>query len=101
VEVIILENQSLLDIAIQCRGNASAAFEIAKANGKSLTDELNAGKQQVIPDTLYYNKDTAEYYQGKELLPATSVNDDFMEGIYNPGIGEMIIELNFMPKAVN
>lgn len=92
----ILNNQSLIDIALQHRGTATAAFEIAVANELSLTDDLTVGKIQVIPETLYANRDIADYYRSKGLLPATAVTDNFIEEIYDPGIGEMIIEKTFI-----
>lgn len=96
--ITVLNNQSIVDLAIQYRGAASAAFEIAKANGKSLTDDLKTGELLEIPDTLYNVRDIANYYQGKRLLPATAVTDEFINNIINSGIGEMIIEQTFIVR---
>ena len=99
MQAVVLNNQSLLDIAIQYRGTATAAFEIATANDLSPTDDLKTGQVLVIPDTVFYNRDMADYYQEKGILPATGVKDDFMEDLDDLGIGEMIINVNFMAKA--
>jgi LysM repeat protein len=96
--ITVLNNQSLLDIAIQYRGTAAAAFEIAAANNLSLTDDLKPGQVLVIPSTLFYNRDIADYYQGKGILPATAVTDNFMEELTDKGIGEMIINVNFIVR---
>jgi hypothetical protein len=98
MKITVRNNQSLLDIAIQCRGTAEAAFEIAVANNISITDDLITGQVLLIPQTRYYNKTMADYYQGKGFLPATAVTDDYIESLDSPGIGEMVISINFMAK---
>ena len=40
MKVIVLNNQSLIDVAIQHTGTIENAFKIAVANCLSLTDEL-------------------------------------------------------------
>lgn len=101
MKIQIRNNQSLLDIAIQCRGTAEAAFEIALANNISVTDDLSTGQILFVPDTQSYNKMIAEYYQGKGILPATAITDDFMNNLAaaaEGGIGKMIINVSFMAK---
>lgn len=100
MKIIIRNNQSLLDVAVQYRGTAEAAFEIALANNISITDDLTTGQELIIPNTRYYNKIVSEYYEGKGFLPATSVSDDFINNLVDLGIGEMILNLNFKPKAL-
>ncbi|TWP30502.1 hypothetical protein ETU08_01720 [Apibacter muscae] len=98
--VTVLNNQSFLDLAVQYLGTTEAAFAIAFTNQRSLTDELTAGEKLILPEkSKYKNSDIASYYQQKGLFPATSVTDDFMLPFDQDGIGEMIININFMAKA--
>lgn len=99
MKITVRNNQSLLDIAIQYKGTVEAAFAIALANNISLTDDLMTGQELIIPHTKFYNKLILDNYQGKGFLPATAVTDDYVNKIDDPGIGEMIINVNFMPKA--
>lgn len=60
--------QSLFDIAIQCLGSASAAFELAVMNGVSLTE---------VPDVLEVfpavaDANIASYFAKKNIQPATA-----------------------------
>ena len=99
MDIVILDGQSVLDIAVQCYGSAAAAFDIALANNISITDDLTAGHLLSLPDSEYYNKNIAEYFKNKGIYPATGVTDAFMEELTDKGIGEMIIVIDFMAKA--
>ena len=71
--VIILHNQSLLDLAVQHTGAVENTFAIAVANGLSLTDDLPAGVEIKIPDSGSKDSDVLNYYTAKRLQPATAV----------------------------
>ena len=92
----VTNRQSLLDVAVQWGGNAQSAFEIALQNNLSLTDDLHTGQKLILRPAPYDNKDIAVYYAAKGILPATAVTDNFISEIYDPGIGEMIIEKTFI-----
>ncbi|CVK17130.1 hypothetical protein Ga0061079_11632 [Apibacter mensalis] len=99
MRITVRNNQSLLDISIQYKGTVEAAFTIALANNISLTDDLMTGQELIIPNTKYYNKLILDNYQGKGFLPATAITDEFINKMDELGIGEMIINVNFIPKA--
>ena len=48
--IIVLHNQSLLDIAIKATGKAENAIFIAIANNISITDDLEPGSELIIPE---------------------------------------------------
>ena len=89
--MIVLEGQSLLDIAIQCCGSAEAAYDIALLNNISITDDLAAGRELTIPASV--NASVVTYYTQKGIRPATSLTDtDTVFG----GIDYMGIEIDFI-----
>lgn len=70
----VLHNQSLLDLAIQHTGTAENAFALALANGLSLTDDLTAGESlQLTAYGIQQNKEVLNYYQSKNIQPATAI----------------------------
>lgn len=69
----ILHNQSILDIAIQHTGHVQNAFAIAVANGKSVSDDLFAGDDLIIPQTVLISSDIVSYYSAKNIQPATGL----------------------------
>ena len=73
MKVKVLPLQSLLDIAIQHTGAVESVFAIAVANGLSLTDDLPAGAEIKLPDTVNKDSDVLNYYSAKRLQPATAV----------------------------
>ena len=94
----VLNKQSLFDIAIQTAGSAEAAFALALANDKSLTDELIVG-EPVIPSLGgggAFNRLIANYYDAKQLKPATAATDEQFSEILGEGIGFMGIEIDFI-----
>jgi hypothetical protein len=99
MDIVILEGQSVLDIAVQCYGSAATAFDISLMNNISLTDDLTAGNLLILPESEYYNKNITEYFQDKGIYPATGITDAFIDELNELGIGEMIINVNFMAKA--
>jgi hypothetical protein len=75
--ITVLQGQSWLDLAIIHCGDASLAYEIAKANSMSITDDIEPGAVKFIPDNLTGNRSTVSYYSSKGLKPATAVTGDF------------------------
>jgi hypothetical protein len=94
--IIVIENQSLFDIAIQESGSVLTAFDWAVANGFSITDDLAPGQKLIAPSSSYRNADVANYFKGKNQMVATGVTKDDLEKI-NPtlGIGTMAIGRTF------
>ena len=85
MKVKVLPLQSLLDIAVQHTGAVESVFAIAVANGLSLTDDLPAGTEIKLPDSVNKDSDVLNYYTAKRLQPATAVillpEEERLEGI--------------------
>ena len=96
MEITVLHNQSLFDIAIQHTGNVMNAFQIAKENGMSLTELLAPGSTIKITDQIEINKDVLGYYLAKKIQPATGTTEETDNGAQElEGIGYWIIDKNF------
>jgi hypothetical protein len=94
--VIIIENQSLFDIAIQVDGNALAAFDWALSNGLSITDSMEIGKKLKMPKSeLYRYDDLSSYFKGRNVATGHSIENSDLP-IDQEGIGAMIIETSFI-----
>lgn len=87
--IIVVENgQTLMDLAIQYYGNASAIFDLANDNGLAVTDELHPGTALVVrdekPDTaigifadyLNENNTVVVSKQSENTVMVLSTNDD-------------------------
>jgi hypothetical protein len=93
----VIENQSLLDIAIQEGGSVLTAFDLALENGLSITDVLEAGQKLVSPNSSYRKADVANYFKGKNQMVATGFDVANSElTIPEIGIGTMTIGTNFI-----
>lgn len=94
--ITVLHNQSLLDISIQYTGTVENCFKIAVANGLCITDDLTPGQELIIPNDVKIDKEILNYYQSKEIQPATayplSVGQEIEE---QGGIGHMQIGSTF------
>lgn len=90
----VLHNQSLLDFAIQHTGSVLNVFEIAKANGLAISEELSSGTELIIPESVRNNSDILNYYTSKVIQPATAITNFIGDGSPEPqleGIGYWII----------
>ena len=97
MEITVLHNQSLFDIAIQHTGNVMNAFAIAMANDCSITAFLVAGSKLVIPGTIVLDKDIKGYYDAKKIQPATGTTEGTENGEeLLEGISYWIINKNFV-----
>jgi len=92
MEAIVLEGQSLFDIAIQECGSVEAVTAIAVLNDISVTDDLQVGQLLQIP--MPVNKQVAKYYKSHNLKPATAGNLDFTNK--DEGIGYWRIGIDFI-----
>ena len=97
MEITVLHNQSLFDIAIQHTGNVMNAFAIAQANNLSITAPLVAGSKLIIPGTVEMNNDVKGYYAAKKIQPATGTTEGTENGAEElEGISYWIINKNFV-----
>ena len=87
----VLDRQNIFDLAVQTTGNASTAFDLALLNDLSLTDNLDTGQELVLIDK--ENKAVADYYDAKQLKPATGITE---EQARIGGINFMGIEIDFI-----
>lgn len=88
MKAVVLDCQSLLDMAVQELGDISGVFELAEKAGLSLTEELNAGMELEVP-AFDADKQVAAYYASKRIRPATAITIDSTSG---PGGGELLLE---------
>lgn len=71
--VKVLSKQSFYDISIQYFGTADYAFAIAFANQKSISSELVANDELLLPD-LEKDVKVLQYYKARRIMPATHIN---------------------------
>ncbi|QHB38503.1 hypothetical protein lotta81_gp045 [Flavobacterium phage vB_FspM_lotta8-1] len=92
-EVLIIENQSVLDIVTQHLGTLEASFEFCLANGKALSEDMFSNETVIVPQSTNKKTDILNYFAEKKVELATGYplidNEVF-------GIGEMIILQNFI-----
>lgn len=74
MKVIVLQRQSIADIAIQVYGDIRGALEIAIANNMSVTTVLEAGTEIDCPDTTF-SPYIQEYVKRNRISPATELSD--------------------------
>lgn len=94
--MIVMVNQSLLDIAIQESGSVLAAFDWAVANGISITDDLLVGTSMILSTSIFTNDDIANYFKAKNQMVATALTLDQNILVAQTGIGTMTIESTFI-----
>lgn len=91
--IIVLSNQSFMDISIQHTGSVYNAFTIAAANGMSVSESPVSGSSLIIPDAVVKDEDILSYFRSNGIRPATGLTDP--ELIAEPnGIGWMKITKN-------
>jgi len=69
MKVIVKDNQTIWDIAVQYAGSVEAVIDILEANGK-LTTVLLIGEELVIPEVLVQN--IANFFESRGLIVATT-----------------------------
>lgn len=74
--VTVSNNQSLFDIAIQVYGSVKYAFDLALANGLSITSDLAPGDQLEVPEIETDQVDIRDYYAANGIKPATAITAD-------------------------
>ena len=74
MKVIVLKRQTLSDIALQVYGDISGLPGIARANGLSMTAELDVNTVLVCPDVVY-DAYLQDYVRRNGIKPATDYDD--------------------------
>lgn len=90
-EVTVLENQSLLDIAIRHCGSMELLFEIARLNSISVTKKLQAGELIKVPVVLQENKRIVEYYKTNNIQPGTDYLREEVDSYLNVSADFLLI----------
>ncbi len=70
--VTVLNNQSLLDIALQEYGTATAVLALALGNKLEVTDRLEPGQILVLPSDAPVDRDMVAYYRSRKIRPSTA-----------------------------
>lgn len=99
MQIKVLHNQTLLDIAIQQYGTAEAAIDLAIENNLSLTESNEVGTPLIANSKENETRLVAEYFQSKNLKPATALLEEI--NVFVPselGIGKMRIGSTFKVK---
>jgi hypothetical protein len=73
--VIVIENQTFFDIAIQEDGSVYSALDWSIANRFPLTEELIPGMELIRPNSIFIDKDVAEYFKSKNKKIATGFTE--------------------------
>lgn len=97
MQITVLNNQTLLDIAIRHCGTVEAVAYIAILNNISITQELIPGQLIELPSKDYGNQEVINYFSANKIDPATALTEEhtaLTEG--NSGIGFWEIGNNFI-----
>ena len=95
MQVIVLNKQSLLDLAVQEFGSLESVLALAIKNDVPVTVELSAG-QTLQYDAAKTEKKVVEYLQAQRAKPATDLSAADMEAAPYGGIGIMGVEIDFI-----
>ena len=68
----VKDNQTLFDISIQEYGMTIYAVVIALINDLSITSELTAGQELLIPEGLTIDEKVLKYYEENNVIPASA-----------------------------
>ncbi|MEG3977312.1 hypothetical protein QT970_22205 [Microcoleus sp. herbarium8] len=96
MKITVLDNQTLMDVAIRHCGTIEALTDIAILNNISITAELVAGQSIEMPNKDYGFQEVVNYFTVNKVNPATALTDEdsaVTEG--DSGIGFWEIENNF------
>ena len=88
---IVIDRQSLLDIALQEYGNVQAAFDLAMANGLDITNELMPGQELILLTSKDTDNEILNLYKTKDIRPVT-LTPGINSGNTATGIGIMQLE---------
>lgn len=91
------ENQNIFDISLQEYGSIEKVFDILEDNDQfNLTDDISVYEDLKIGREAF-KKDIVEYYNSRNLKPATSITEEEQYLLDNfSGIDYMIIEDDFI-----
>lgn len=88
----ILDGQSVFDFAVHRTGEVSNAAAIAFVNDISVNDDLEAGTELIIPDSVVDERETKRFFSVSRSKPAGGDVNELLGG----GIEFMGIEIDFV-----
>ena len=96
--VTALDNQQLIDFAMQELGDVERLMELAVLNGMAITDPVRAGQQILIPDADTDKVNIIQAFAHPSAYPASGDDgfDDLTSTLPPGGIGYMQIGRNFI-----
>lgn len=94
-QITILENQRVIDIAMQELGDVEMIFDLALLNGVSVTDDLSAGTLFTVPDFDKTKRATVNLFLKKGVEPASADATITRPSLPPGGIGFMQIANDF------
>lgn len=90
------DRQTLLDIALQSGGHVETVLALAEANGLSVTDRLEEGRELRVPEPIAAGDTrTVRLYRAHGIEPATEASAEDMMACPYGGIGFMGVEIDF------
>jgi len=90
----VLNDQSLLDVALQHLGDISAIFDLAQKNDISIADDLIPGMILEMP--VKAKSKVVDYYSNNDYKPATAITRDQVNLITGEGIEFWYVEYDFV-----
>ena len=76
--VTVLNNQTLLDIALQVSGKSENFLKIAMANDLVPTEQPTPGTILTIPDQVEVDADILRFYKANNIKPATGLSAELL-----------------------
>jgi LysM repeat protein len=95
-QVIVLDGQTYLDIAIQELGDVERAFELALLNDATITDLLIAGQIIQVPSPAIDKTQIVKVLSAPANKPSSGVSDIESESLVGQGIGYWAIGVDFI-----
>ena len=93
MKVTVADRQSLFDISLQVCGSIEAVFELAEANGLSITDTLVPGQVIEYSADSIRDKLVVQHYANNHVVPSTAITEE--SKIMPEGVEYWSIELDF------
>lgn len=92
--IIVRNNQTILDIAIQETGAIEAVIDLMKTNGIPVTEDLETGGQLSLTLTDDQMTDLRQFFKGNNIRPATGAT--ITDNPALEGIGYWLVYKNFI-----
>ena len=73
IKVKVKKLQTFFDLSVRWTGNVSNAYNIALANGNSVSDMPIVGEYIIIPASVVILNKVIQYYEQRDLMPATGL----------------------------